>query len=73
MDALTRLLHVLALATYFGGTLAFVLVFLPGAEAIDDPVVQRRVLARGLRPYNLHSVGALGILLMAGASALPAM
>jgi hypothetical protein len=70
MDALTRLLHVLALATYLGSTVALVLVLLPAAEAIDDAAMQRRVLARGLRPYNVLSVGALGVLILTGASSL---
>ena len=69
MDALTRLLHVLALATYLGSTVALVLVLLPAA-AIDDAAMQRRVLARGLRPYNVLSVGALGVLILTGASSL---
>jgi hypothetical protein len=73
MDAPTRLLHLLALATYFGTTLALVLVFLPAVEAIDDPALQRRVLARGLKPYNVLSVGALGVLVISGASALTDM
>jgi uncharacterized membrane protein len=66
----TRWIHVLALASYFGATLALVLVFLPAAEAVDDPAQQRRLLARGLRPYNVLSVGALGVLVISGASAL---
>jgi hypothetical protein len=70
MDALTRLLHVLALATYLGSTVALVLVLLPAASAIDDAAMQRRVLARGLRPYNVLSVGALGVLILTGASSL---
>lgn len=70
MDAATQLIHVLALATYFGATLAFVVVFLPAAEAVDDAAVQRTVLARGLRPYNVLSVGALGVLIISGASRL---
>jgi hypothetical protein len=70
MDALTRLLHVLALATYLGSTVALVLVLLPAASAIEDPSLQRRVLARGLRPYNVLSVGALGVLILTGASSL---
>jgi hypothetical protein len=70
MDALTRLLHVLALATYLGSTVALVLILLPAAAAIDDPALQRRVLARGLRPYNVLSVGALGVLILTGASSL---
>ena len=71
MNGLERLLHVLALATYLGSTLALVLVFLPATSVLDnDPAAQRRVLAHGLRPYNVLSVGALGVLIMSGASSL---
>jgi hypothetical protein len=71
MSLLTRLLHLLALATYLGSTLALVVVFLPATSALDDdPALQRRVLARGLRPYNVLSVGALGVLILSGASSL---
>jgi len=70
MDDLTRLVHLLAQAVYVGTTLALVLVLLPAAESIEDPALQRRVLARGLRPYNVLSVGALGVLVISGASAL---
>jgi hypothetical protein len=70
MDALTRLLHLLALSVYLGSTVALVLVLLPAASAIEDPALRRRVLARGLKPYNLLSVGALGVLIMTGASSL---
>ena len=69
--ALTRLLHLLALAIYLGSTVALVLVLLPARRpAIEDPALQRRVLARGLRPYNVLSVGALGVLILTGASSL---
>src|SRR3989475_10915205 len=70
MDIVTRWIHILALSAYLGSTLDLVLVFLPGAEAITDPALQRRVLARGLRPYNVLSVGALGVLVISGASSL---
>jgi hypothetical protein len=70
---MTRFIHLLAVATYFGATLDFAFVFLPAAEAVDDPTVQRRVLARGLKPYNLLSVGALGVLIVTGASSLTDM
>jgi hypothetical protein len=70
MDAVTRLLHLLALGTYLGTTVALVLILIPAASAIDDPALQRRVLARALRPYNLLSVGALGVLILTGASSL---
>jgi len=66
----TRWVHVLALAVYLGGTLDLACVFLPAAEAVDDPRTQRRMLARGLRIYNVLSVGALGVLVVSGASAL---
>lgn len=66
----TRWIHVLALSGYFGATLALIFVFLPAAEAESDPARQRRFLARGLRPYNVLSVGALGVLVISGASAL---
>jgi uncharacterized membrane protein len=70
MDVFSRWIHVLALAVYLGATVALVLVLLPAAEAIDDRALQRRVLARGLRPYNVLSVGALGVLVISGASGL---
>lgn len=70
MDQLTRLLHLLALGTYLGTTLALATMLLPAAAAVEDPRLQRRFLARGLRPYNVLSVGALGVLIMTGASSL---
>src|SRR5215468_2819129 len=70
MDPVTRLVHVLALAVYLGATVALVLVFLPAAQAIDDPALQRRVLARGLRPYNVLSFAALLAALATGWSAI---
>ena len=70
MDVLTRLIHLLALAAYLGSTLAIALVFLPAAEDVTDPALQRRLLARGLRPYNVLSIGALGVLVISGASGL---
>jgi uncharacterized membrane protein len=70
MDALTRLVHLLALAAYFGTTLDLVVVFLPAVEVEPDPARRRRVLARGLRAYNVLSVGALGVLVISGASGL---
>jgi uncharacterized membrane protein len=70
MDPLTRLVHLLALAVYLGSTVALVFILLPAAAALEDPRLQRRVLARGLRPYNVLSVGALGVLILTGASSL---
>jgi len=70
MDLPTRWVHVLALAAYFGATLAVALVFLPAVEVVEDRALQRRVLARGLRAYNVLSIGALGVLVISGASGL---
>ena len=70
MDAFTRWIHLLGVGVYLGATLAVALVFLPAMEAVGDPALQRRLLARGLRPYNVLSVGALGVLVISGASGL---
>jgi uncharacterized membrane protein len=70
MHEVTRWIHLVAVATYLGTTLAVALVLLPAAEAIDDPPLQRRLLARALRSYNVLSVGALGVLIITGASGL---
>jgi len=70
MDDLTRWVHLLGLAVYLGSTLALVLMLLPAVEQVADPAEQRRLLAKGLRPYNVLSIGALGVLLMTGASSL---
>src|SRR4029077_7843863 len=70
MDAFTRWVHLLAVAVYLGATLAVALVFLPAMEAVEDPALQRRLLARGLKPYNVPSVGALGALVISGSSGL---
>jgi hypothetical protein len=70
MDDLTRWVHLLGLAAYLGSTLGLALMVLPAAADIADPALQRRVLAKALRPYNVLSIGALGVLLMTGASSL---
>ena len=70
MDDLTRWAHLLGLAAYLGSTLGLALMVLPAAEQITDPALQRRTLAKALRPYNVLSIGALGVLLMTGASSL---
>ena len=70
MDDLTRWVHLLGVATYLGSTLALALMVLPAIRQITDPALQRRILAQTLRPYNVLSIGALGVLLMTGASSL---
>jgi hypothetical protein len=70
MDPITRLVHVAALAVYGGSTLALVVMLLPMAAAAGSPAEERRLLSRGLTAYNVVSVGALGVLIMSGATAL---
>lgn len=70
MDPITRLVHVAALAVYGGSTVALVTMLLPTAAASASPAEERRLLARGLTAYNVVSVGALGVLIMSGATAL---
>src|SRR3989442_869326 len=70
MEAITRWIHLLGLATYFGTTLGLALQLLPAAEAVDDSALHRRLLARWLRSYNVLSIGALGVLVLSGASSL---
>jgi hypothetical protein len=64
-----RTVHLVALAVYLVSTLAL-LIRLPSIGRIGDPAVQRRVLVSWLRPYNVLSVGAIGVLIISGASAL---
>ena len=70
MAPMTRLVHVLALAVYLGATVGLATVFLPAMDAIDDPALQRRACARGLRPYNVLSFGALLVALATGWTAI---
>jgi len=63
-------LHVVALVTYGGATLAVVVILLPAANALADPAARRTFLARGLRIYDPLAIAALGVLVMTGASNL---
>jgi uncharacterized membrane protein len=65
-------LHVLALATYGGATLAVIMMLIPAAQAVADPVARRAVLVRGLRVYDPLAIAALGVLVMTGAFNLTA-
>ena len=65
-------LHVLALATYGGATLAVVVMLLPAANGVADPTARRTVLVRGLRVYDPLAIAALGVLVMTGAFNLTA-
>jgi uncharacterized membrane protein len=65
-------LHVLALAAYAGATLALLLMVLPAAGAVSDPVARRKFLARALSAYDPLAIAALGVLVMTGAFNLTA-
>jgi uncharacterized membrane protein len=69
MSPLLRTIHWAALAVYLLSTVGLLLV-LPGIARLPDAVAQRRALVRWLRPYNVLSVGAVGVLIISGASAL---
>src|SRR5439155_23932594 len=60
-------------AASLGATFDVGFAFLPAMGTVEDPALQRRLLARGLRPYNVLSVGALGVLVISGASGLTDM
>jgi uncharacterized membrane protein len=70
MDPLTRWAHRIGVDVYLGSTAGLALVLLPFAAAQKDPAAQRRLLARWLRAYNVASIGALGVLVVSGGSAV---
>jgi len=69
-DFLGLWLHVLALVTYGGATLAVWAMVLPAAGAVADPSARRTFLARCLRIYDPLAIAALGVLVMTGATNL---
>ena len=69
-DFLGLWLHVLALATYGGATVALWAMVLPAARAVADPAARRTFLARCLRVYDPLAIAALGVLVMSGATNL---
>jgi len=69
-DFLGLWLHVLALVTYGGATLAVWVMVLPAARAVADPAARRTFLARVLRIYDPLAIAALGVLVMSGATNL---
>lgn len=72
MSAMLHAVHLAALAVYLASTVWLLLV-LRGLARVADPAEQRRRLVRQLRPYNVLSVGAVGVLIVSGASALTDM
>jgi uncharacterized membrane protein len=69
-DFLGLWLHVLALVTYGGATLAIWAMVLPAARAVADPAARRTFVARCLRIYDPLAIAALGVLVMSGATNL---
>ncbi|HXQ21336.1 MAG TPA: hypothetical protein VN812_06655 [Candidatus Acidoferrales bacterium] len=63
-------LHVLALATYAGATLALLIMVLPAAAVVSEAAARRTFLARALRVYDPLAIAALGVLVMTGATNL---
>lgn len=63
-------LHVVALVTYGGATLAVWAMVLPAANAVADIAARRTFLARCLRIYDPLAIAALGVLVMSGATNL---
>ena len=59
-------LHVLALVTYGGATLALVAIVVPAARGLPDAAAARLALARALRIYDPLAIAALGVLVMTG-------
>ena len=72
MSATLHAVHLSALAVYLASTVWLLLV-LARIRRVGDPAEQRRRLVRQLRPYNVLSVGAVGVLIVSGASALTDM
>ena len=62
-------IHLAAVAVYLLSTL-WMLAVLPGIARLGDANELRRRLVRHLRPYNVLSVGAVGVLIISGANAL---
>jgi hypothetical protein len=69
MSPALRAVHLAAVAAYLVSTLALLVVLARVRRTADAPA-RRRALVGWLRPYNVVSVGAVGVLIISGASAL---
>jgi hypothetical protein len=70
VDRLTLWLHLTSLATYFGATVAFVVIILPAVERLESHEAKLHVLTALLSRLNPLLIGALGIMVMTGAFSL---
>jgi uncharacterized membrane protein len=64
------LIHVLAMAGFFGAQFAMLYMLLPAAETAPDEAARRAVLIQGFRFYNPFSLAMLGVLVVTGAMRL---
>lgn len=64
------LLHVLAMAGFFGVQFAMLYMLLPAAEQAPDEAGRRAILIQGFRFYNPFSLALLGVLVITGAMRL---
>ena len=64
------LIHVLAMAGFFGVQFAMLYMLLPVAELAPDEAGRRAILIEGFRFYNPFSLALLGVLVITGAMRL---
>jgi uncharacterized membrane protein len=64
------LVHVLAMAGFFGAQFAMLYMLLPAAEQAPDEPARRAFLIQGFKFYNPFSLAMLGVLVITGAMRL---
>ncbi len=64
------LIHVLALAAFFGAQFAMLYMLLPVAQRAPDESGRRAILIEGFRFYNPFTLAMLGVLVITGAMRL---
>jgi uncharacterized membrane protein len=64
------LVHVLALAAFFGAQFAMLYMLLPVAQRAPDESGRRAILIQGFRFYNPFTLAMLGVLVITGAMRL---
>ncbi|HEV3109254.1 MAG TPA: hypothetical protein VGY99_02075 [Candidatus Binataceae bacterium] len=64
------LVHVLALAAFFGAQFAMLYMLLPVAQRAPDEAGRRAILIEGFRFYNPFTLAMMGVLVITGAMRL---
>src|SRR5579863_4905203 len=64
------LVHVLALAAFFGAQFAMLYMLLPVAQCAPDEAGRRAILIEGFRFYNPFTLAMMGVLVITGAMRL---